>query len=95
MPSLFRSAAWRCRIGRLGAGSRRGLAALTETFGFVHVVRVDAGLVHASKGDLLGVDGAAGVHIRAMVWPEHIAGGRVMASLDEIVCICDRRRGGF
>ena len=75
MPSLFRSAAWRCRIGRLGAGSRRGLAALTETFGFVHVVRVDAGLVHASKGDLLGMDGASGVHIRAMVWLEQIAGG--------------------
>lgn len=46
MPSLLRSAAWRCRLRRLDAGSRRGVVALSETFGFVHVVRTDAGFVH-------------------------------------------------
>ena len=46
MPSLLRSAAWRCRLGRLDAGSRRGVRALSETFDFVHVVRTDGGIVH-------------------------------------------------
>lgn len=46
MPSLLRSAAWRCRLRRLDAGSRRGVAALSRTFVFVHVVHTDAGPVH-------------------------------------------------
>ena len=59
------SRAWRCRLGSVDAGARRGLAALSENYGFVHVVHTEDGLAHASKGENFGMESAAGVYIRA------------------------------
>ena len=59
MPSLLRSAAWRCRLLRLDNRSRRGLSHLRLLCDFGHVVYAEAGVVHVfvyrvSKLDLRG-----------------------------------------
>ena len=52
MPSLLRSASWRCRLRQLDPRSRRGLQELTEDVEFVHVVRMPAtGVVYVFVHD--------------------------------------------
>ena len=52
MPSLLRSASWRCRLRELDPPSRRGLLRLPGLVEFVHVVRMaGTGEVHRFYSD--------------------------------------------
>ena len=75
MPSLLRSAAWRCRLLRPGNRSRRGLSDLRLLCDFGHVVYAETGVVHIfvyRVGKLVHstlVAGVAGVRWRPVAGP--------------------------
>ena len=51
MPSLVRSACWRCWLPNPTPGERRGVRSLSDIFEFVHVVEADTGVTHCFVQD--------------------------------------------